>query len=207
VEPARQPLSVQVMLKDDSPAESWRRVLEHLKTSTATYWLVTCGGHGTPHVATTFSSSGTGRWTRRSTNARRPRPAGPRARDLRRRLRPGVRAQWPADRASGLLRGLGIRAPAPPRVRGLAPACVRVGQGPAAALRWDLQATARRYAHDRCPDAAFHESCRVGSAAPGRAHEVTVADDYVVLDAVSQLGQSNPGADLLRSRRENAKRL
>jgi hypothetical protein len=58
VEPARQPLSVQVMLRDDSHAESWRRVLEHFKTSTATYWLVTCGAHGTPHVATTFSSSG-----------------------------------------------------------------------------------------------------------------------------------------------------
>ena len=49
MEPARQLLSVQVMLRDDSHAESWRRVLEHLKTSTATYWLATCGAHGTPH--------------------------------------------------------------------------------------------------------------------------------------------------------------
>ena len=31
VEPERQPLSVQAMLRDDSHAESWRRVLEHLK--------------------------------------------------------------------------------------------------------------------------------------------------------------------------------
>ena len=85
MEPARQPLSVQVMLRDDSHAESWRRLLEHVKTSTATYWLVTCGAHGTP--------------------------AGPRARDLRRRPRPGVRARWHADRASVLLRGLGVRAP------------------------------------------------------------------------------------------------
>ena len=28
----------------------------------------------------------------------------------------------------------------------------------------------------------------------GRAHEVTLADDYVVLDAVSQLGQANSGS-------------
>ena len=50
VEPERQPLSVQAMLRDDSHAESWRRVLEHLKTSTAIYWLATGGAHGTPHV-------------------------------------------------------------------------------------------------------------------------------------------------------------
>lgn len=56
MEPAGSFLSVQVMLRDDSHAESWRRVLEHLKTSRATYWLVTGGAHGTPHVATTFSS-------------------------------------------------------------------------------------------------------------------------------------------------------
>ena len=42
------------------------------------------------------------------------------ARDLRRRPRPGVRARWHADRASVLLRGLGVCAPASPRVRGLA---------------------------------------------------------------------------------------
>ena len=65
MEPARQPLSVQVMLRDDSHAESWRRVLEHLKTSTATYWLVTCGAHGMHHVAATISSSGSSRWARR----------------------------------------------------------------------------------------------------------------------------------------------
>jgi hypothetical protein len=46
VEPERQPLSVQAMLRDDSHAESWRRVLEHLKTSTAIYWLATGGAHG-----------------------------------------------------------------------------------------------------------------------------------------------------------------
>jgi len=38
------------MLGDDSHAESWRRVLEHLATSTATYWLATTTANGTPHV-------------------------------------------------------------------------------------------------------------------------------------------------------------
>ena len=50
VEPGKQPLSAQAMLGDDSHAESWRRVLEHLATSTATYWLATAGANGTPHV-------------------------------------------------------------------------------------------------------------------------------------------------------------
>ncbi|SRR5215204_2893621 len=50
VEPGKRPLSVQAMLGDDSHAESWRRVLEHLATSTATYWLATTTANGTPHV-------------------------------------------------------------------------------------------------------------------------------------------------------------
>jgi hypothetical protein len=58
VEPERQPLSVQAMLRDDSHAESWRRVLEHLKTSTATYWLAT--GRGSRHASCQTCPRGVG---------------------------------------------------------------------------------------------------------------------------------------------------
>ena len=55
MEPARQPLSVQVMLSDDSHAESWRRVLEHLKTSTcddlAILWIDSHPDIGTGETA------------------------------------------------------------------------------------------------------------------------------------------------------------
>ena len=34
----------------------------------------------------------------------------------------------------------------------------------------------------------------LGDPAYQEAHEVTLADDYVVLDAVSQLGQANSGS-------------
>ncbi|MGH2699619.1 MAG: pyridoxamine 5'-phosphate oxidase family protein [Actinomycetota bacterium] len=50
VEPEKQPLSGRAMLGDDSHAESWRRVLGHLETSTATYWLATASPNGTPHI-------------------------------------------------------------------------------------------------------------------------------------------------------------
>lgn len=46
----RQPLHVEAMLGDESHAESWRRVLGHLETSTATYWLATATPNGTPQV-------------------------------------------------------------------------------------------------------------------------------------------------------------
>lgn len=50
VGPERQPLHVQAMLGDESHAESWHRVLGHLETSTATYWLATANRDGTPQV-------------------------------------------------------------------------------------------------------------------------------------------------------------
>jgi hypothetical protein len=53
------------------------------------------------------------------TGARRPRPAGLGVRDLRRRPRPGS-AHVARGSSSVLLRGLGVRAPTPPSVRGLA---------------------------------------------------------------------------------------
>ena len=49
VDPEKQPVSVQAMIGEDSHAESWRRVLGHLETSTATYWLAT-SPDGTPQV-------------------------------------------------------------------------------------------------------------------------------------------------------------
>jgi hypothetical protein len=50
VGPEKQPLSVRAMLGDDSHAESWRRVLGHLETSTATDWLGTASPNGPPHI-------------------------------------------------------------------------------------------------------------------------------------------------------------
>ena len=96
-----------------------------------------------------------------SPDARRPRPAGPGARDLRRRPRPRVRARWHADRASGLLRGLGVRALAPPGIRGLARARAGVGPGPAAVVRWDL--------HRRPREPRLHRQPRLRARARPRA--------------------------------------